>query len=64
MPDIGILASADPVAVDSAALDFTYGQAPSAQARKAWENKHNTDVLQYAEELGVGKKNYRLVEIE
>jgi len=64
MPDIGILASADPVAVDSAALDFTYGRAPSAQARKAWENKHNTDVLQYAEELGVGKKNYRLVEIE
>ena len=64
LPDIGILASNDPVAIDSAALDFTYGQAPSAQVRKAWENKHNYDVLQYAEELGVGKRNYRLVEIE
>ncbi len=64
LPDIGIIASNDPVAVDSAALDFTYGSSKNSAIRADWENRHNADVLKYAEELGIGKRNYRLVELK
>jgi len=63
LPDIGILASLDPVAVDQAAVDFTFGAAPSEDVRKKWEEKHNVRLLQYAEERGLGKRHYRLEEI-
>lgn len=63
LPDIGILASLDPVAVDQAAVDFTFGAAPSEDVRKKWEEKHNVRLLQYAEERGIGKRHYRLEEI-
>lgn len=59
--DIGILASLDPVAADQAAVDITFGAAPSAAVREEWERTHNTRVLGYAEAAGVGKRNYRLV---
>lgn len=64
LEDIGILASLDPVAVDQAAVDFTFGAAPSEAVREAWEQKHNVRLLQYAEERGVGKRNYRLVQVD
>lgn len=64
LPDIGVLASLDPVAVDQAAVDFTFGTAPSNAVREKWEQAHNVRVLQYAEERGLGKRNYRLIEIE
>ena len=63
LPDIGILASLDPVAVDQAAVDFTFGAAPSEDVRRKWEEKHNVRLLQYAEERGLGKRHYRLEEI-
>ena len=64
LADIGILASLDPVAADQAAVDFTFGAAPSKAVREAWEQKHNVRLLQYAEERGVGKRNYRLVQVD
>lgn len=64
LPDIGILASLDPVAVDQAAVDFTFGAAPSKEVREKWEEKHNVRLLQYAEECGLGKRHYRLEEID
>lgn len=63
LADIGILASLDPVAVDQAAVDFTFGAAPSEAVRQKWEEKHNVRLLQYAEERGLGKRHYRLEEI-
>ena len=63
LPDIGILASLDPVAVDQAAVDFTFGAAPAEDVRKKWEEKHNVRLLQYAEERGIGKRHYRLKEV-
>ncbi|MDD7649026.1 DUF362 domain-containing protein [Cloacibacillus porcorum] len=64
LPDIGIIASSDPVAVDRAALDFTYGTAPDNNARQRWEDRHNTKVLEYAERLGTGYRKYRLVSLD
>lgn len=63
LADIGIIASLDPVAVDSAALDFTYGTG-DANTRQSWERRHNADVLKYAEARGAGKINYRLVNLD
>lgn len=61
--DIGVLASTDPVAVDRAACDMTFGQGTAAEAA-AWEKRHGVDtVLNAAEKIGAGKQKYRLVEI-
>lgn len=64
IPDIGIIASLDPVAVDQAGVDFTFREASSEAKREQWEREHNTRVLQYAEERGAGKRHYRLVPID
>lgn len=63
LPDIGVLASLDPVALDQAAVDLTFGAAPSETVRAQWEEKHNTRLLGYAEERGIGQRHYRLTEI-
>jgi uncharacterized Fe-S center protein len=66
MPDIGILASADPVALEQASLDQIY-------ARPAQERKHLTEriekrngayQIEYARQLGLGSPRYRLVNID
>lgn len=64
LDDIGIVASLDPVAVDQAAIDFTYGAAPTPDIRAEWERTHQTRVLQYAEELGVGSREYQCISID
>lgn len=64
LPDIGIIASLDPVAVDQAGVDFTFSKADSENQREQWEQEHNTRVLKYAEERGAGKRHYRLVSID
>lgn len=64
IPDIGIIASLDPVAVDQAGVDFTFSKANSEGKRAQWEQEHNTRVLQYAEERGAGTRHYRLVSID
>ena len=40
--NIGMLAGFDPVAVDQAAIDMTFGAAPNAQVRAQWEERHST----------------------
>lgn len=62
--DIGILASLDPVAVDQAAVDITFGAAESASLRREWEDYHHTNLLEYAEAAGAGSRAYRLVLID
>lgn len=63
-PDIGILASTDPVAVDQAAVDMTFGAAPDSATRDRWEKTHNTGVLEDAEDIGAGKRDYQLIVVE
>ena len=61
--NIGVLASIDPVAIDRAACDMTFGQGTEAEAA-AWEKLHGVDtVLNAAEKIGAGKQRYRIVEI-
>ena len=61
--NIGILGSLDPVAVDQAAIDLTYGAAPNKEIRDRWESTHSTMLTSIAESNGVGKTHYRLIEI-
>lgn len=62
---IGIIASADVVALEQCAVDFLIEKADVDQATKAaWKDHHQTKVIEYAESLGVGSRNYRLVEVK
>jgi uncharacterized Fe-S center protein len=76
VPDIGILASRDPVAIDAASLDFvnretglpgTLLQAHRGPGedkfRGAWEHTRGELQLSYAEECGLGEREYRIREI-
>lgn len=57
----GVLSSLDPVAVDQAAVDLTFGQAKDEAMRRRWEETHRTRLLRYAEEIGAGRRDYELV---
>ena len=77
VPDIGVVASLDPVAVDQAAYDLV-NAAPVAEAAELSEGYHagsdkfrdlHPDVdptvqLKHAEELGLGTRDYELIETE
>lgn len=66
MSDIGILASTDPVAIDRACLDLVYaatddpGQAHLLERIESRNGAHTVDV---AAELGLGSKEYELIEL-
>ncbi len=76
VPDIGILASTDPVAIDAAAYDLVNQQTGFADTRlnahhhrgedKFTGMRANTDgyaQIRYAEELGMGNPKYELIRI-
>ena len=63
-PDLGIVASTDPITADRAALDIGYGLTSDPELRKEWEHEHSVDVLDYAERKGLGSKAYRLQKID
>jgi len=75
VPDIGVVASLDPVAIDQAAYDLV-NEAPAAAGElsdgyRAGSDKFRdlhpdvdpTVQLRHAEELGLGTRNYELIEI-
>lgn len=62
--NVGILGSYDPVAVDQAAIDITFGAAPNAEVRAQWEEHHSTMLTAIAERNGIGKTHYRLSVIQ
>jgi len=76
VPDVGVLVSLDPVAIDQAAYDLV-NEAPAARngglsdAYRSGGDKFRdlhpdvdpTVQLRHAEELGMGTRNYRLIEI-
>ena len=64
MADIGILASADPVALDQACVDLVYASNDdSADLIKRIESRDGVHVLEAAEAHGIGSRAYELVEI-
>jgi uncharacterized Fe-S center protein len=66
LPDIGILASLDPVALDKACVDLIYAANPqqSASLRQRIEQQNGTLILAHAELLGLGRQEYELINIE
>ena len=60
MGDVGILLSRDPVAVDQASLDLVKKRNKGVDP---FLKKHRTDgthILEYAEKLGLGVRDYRI----
>lgn len=64
MEDIGIFASWDPVAVDQACIDAVYHAKDSHDLVERIESKDGTDILLYAEDVGLGTRNYELINID
>ena len=76
VPDIAILASRDPVAIDHASFDLVNAQeglhksqlvrnhrAGEDKFRGTWEFTDGMRQVRYAEEIGLGSSDYRLIEI-
>ncbi|MBN2551192.1 MAG: DUF362 domain-containing protein [Spirochaetales bacterium] len=60
MPDVGILASSDPVAIDQATLDLTADRHGRSIARKSEPGLDATIQLEHAEKIGLGTRSYDL----
>lgn len=65
MQDIGILASVDPVAVDKACIDLIWNSTDSGRDHfiERVERQHGRHILEYAESIGLGTREYELIEI-
>lgn len=63
MHDIGILASLDPLAIDQAAIDMVYAAPDSASLRKRIETRQGLHTLDAAQQINLGNRNYRLLEL-
>ena len=59
MHDIGVLSSLDPVALDQACVDLIH-IAPDERIA----SRHGEHTLEYAEELGIGSRSYRLTVLD
>ena len=64
--DIGILASADPVALDQACIDLVYAQKDGDGASLVGriESRNGLHTLEHAEEIGLGSRSYQLVSVD
>lgn len=66
MKDIGILASLDPVAIDQACIDLVKNSNDSGKEHflERVNSRHGTHTIDVSAELGVGTKEYELINIE
>ncbi|MFW6040478.1 MAG: DUF362 domain-containing protein [Thermoplasmatota archaeon] len=68
VPDIGVITSADPVAVDQAAYDLVKGAEGREYSKGVdkFKIEHGIDPtiqLKHAEKIGLGKRDYQLIDI-
>jgi uncharacterized Fe-S center protein len=65
MPDIGMLASTDPVALDKASLDLIYARPETErhELSERIESVNGSYQVVYAEKAGLGSRKYELVEL-
>ena len=65
MENIGILASTDPVAIDQACLDLVYNSTDPGKdiLIERIESKMGAHIIETAEKLGVGSREYELIEL-
>ena len=66
MKDIGVLASFDPVALDRACLDLIYQSKDEGRDHflERVQSRNGEHIIDYAVEMGIGTKEYELIEIE
>ena len=66
MGDLGIVASLDPVANDQAFIDMVWAskEPGAADLRERIDSRLGREILPYAEELGLGSREYELVELQ
>ena len=69
LKDMGILASTDPVALDQACLDLVFNHKPSPGDNnqpliERINRQHGTYIVDYAEQIGLGSKKYKLVSLD
>jgi len=62
-PDLGLLASRDPVALDQASIDLTAQAAGGNPFRLAWPEVECEVQLAHAEAIGLGTRHYELKEV-
>ncbi len=62
--DIGILASADPVALDQACVDLIYQAEGNESFVRRMEGQHAEHVLEAGEAIGLGSRTYRLENVD
>lgn len=60
MPDIGVLISSDPVALDAASLQLVEDRAGQKLSQVTFNIPYKVQ-LEYAEELGLGRTKYELI---
>jgi uncharacterized Fe-S center protein len=64
MDDIGILASLDPVALDQACVDLVYAAPDGQDLIERMESRNGIHTLEHGEEIGLGSRQYELVNID
>ncbi len=64
MADIGIMASLDPVAIDSASVDMIYDAHDGHELVERIESMNGLLILEHGEKMGIGSQNYRLVNLD
>jgi uncharacterized Fe-S center protein len=62
-PDIGLLGSADPVALDQATLDIIENQTGKSLRKWGYPQIDPTIQLQHAEHIGIGSRSYELITV-
>lgn len=67
--DYGILASADPVALDQACVDIVNNLEVTAESDptdllKRIDKQHGTHTIDWAEKIGLGSKKYKIINID
>ncbi len=65
MDDVGILVSLDPVAIDQACMDLIYSSKDPGRDHflERVETRNGTHTIDHAAKLGVGSKEYELIEV-
>ena len=66
MADIGILASTDPVALDQACIDLVWNSNDlgAKKLQERVDRQEGRHILPYAESLGLGTREYELIDID
>lgn len=66
LADMGVLASTDPVAIDQACIDLVYGCDDPGKAHflERVESRNGVHAIESAAALGIGSREYELVEVK